>query len=492
MSTTSEERQDSTYLLVVLGAGICILWIVPIFSSFWLDETITAWVVEDGFGRMLRRALDFQPMFPTYYLVAWTAKTLGGQREWVLRLPSLLAMGLASMALARLGTRLFDRETGLLGAMVLAISVPGAYAATDARPYALGLLALVVATLLLVRWLDHGRPAAAAAYVIVAALVVYVHYLFAAALVAHVAYALRRRRSVGTITLVVVGLAFLALLLPLLPWFLDTYDRRSSLSMSSGSLRGVAEAIAPPTILAALLVGAFLSGRTLRAETAAPRAGRDEMILLATWALAPPLLLFLASRVTGTGVFASRYLLSALPAIALLAGAGVRMLGPPGARRAVMAIFFFLSVLFVGTIVHTTDGGRVEDWRGAARAVNALVEDATTPVLMQSGLIEAGDVGLLRNPAWTPYLAAPAAPYPIDGELIAAPFGISDPERDYLEEVSGRLVASERFVVVAHAGEPAVLGWIEGRFARIGFAANEIGRFGDVVVVEFVRDGTDG
>ncbi|MGH2636353.1 MAG: glycosyltransferase family 39 protein [Actinomycetota bacterium] len=487
MSTTPEEPEQSTYLLVVLGAGVVLLWIAPIFSSFWLDETITAWIVDDGFGEMLRRAFDHQPMFPTYYMVAWVARSVGGASEWVLRIPSLLAMALASVALARLGTRLFDRETGLLAAIVFAISAPGAYAATDARPYALGLLALVVATLLLVRWLDTRNRWAAAGFAVAAALVVYVHYLLAAALVAHVVYAVRRRRAVGWAALLAVGVGFLVLLLPLAPWFLDTYDRRSSLSLTPGTLRGVALSLAPPTIVAALLIGAFLSGRAVRAEATDLRAGRDELLLLATWASAPPILLFVASRVTGTGVFTPRYLLSALPAIALLAGAGIRMLRPARARRTTMAIFFFLTVLVVGSIAHTTDAGRLEDWRGAARAANALVTDPTTPVILQSGLIESGDVELLTDPEWLPYLLAPTTPYPIGGRIMAAPFDISAPEQGYLEELSRRLEGATRVVFVSRESAIAVLGWVEGRLAASGFRSRLIGRFGDLAVVTLER-----
>jgi mannosyltransferase len=487
LSTAAEERQHEIYLRVVLGAGIVLLWIVPTFSSYWLDETITSWVVQGGFGEMLHRAFDHQPMFPTYYVVAWAAKTLGGQREWVLRLPSLLAMGLGAAVLARLGTRLFDRETGLLAAIVFGVSFQGTYAAVDARPYALAILGLVVATYLLVRWLDTGRPVTAAAYAVAAAFVVYVHYLFAPALLAHALYAFRRRRSVGTAAMVVLALTFLVLLLPLVPWFVDTYGNRSILSSSSGTTGRIAATLAPAGIVAAITMGAFFAGRALRVQIPGWRTGRDEIILLVSWAAIPPVALFAASRLAGAGVFTSRYLLSSLPALALLVAAAVRTLGPPKARRILMAVFMALSIVFLGTLAHTSDGGGVQDWRGAAEAVNALVEDPGTPVVLASGLIETERVELLNDPAWVPYLLAPAAAYPIDGTLVPAPFGLSDAERAYLEDLTTRLLDTDRFLIVVPAAQGSVFGWFEGRFVPEGFVSAPVGRFGEVQVTELAR-----
>src|SRR3972149_4827094 len=43
---------------------------------------------------MLDRAVEFQSMAPTYYVVAWAARLVGGTSEIALRMPSVLAMGL--------------------------------------------------------------------------------------------------------------------------------------------------------------------------------------------------------------------------------------------------------------------------------------------------------------------------------------------------------------------------------------------------------------
>jgi hypothetical protein len=487
VTSGSDEQRHFTYLRVVLGFGVFVLWVIPLRSSFWLDETVTAWVVQDGFRETLHRAFNFQPMFPTYYVVAWLAKTLGGTHEWVLRFPSFLALGIAAVVVARIGRRLFDRETGILAAIVFATSFQGAHIATDARPYALGVLALVVATLLLIRWLDTGDAWAAAGCVAAAAFVVYVHYLLGAALIAHVVYALRRRRDVGSRALIAASLAFVVLLLPLVPWFLHTYDRRSILSLGLGSVSEVAATIAPPALVAALLIGALAVGRRLQIETPRFRAGSDEVVLLGLWTIGPPILLLSASHVTGVGVFTPRYVVSSIPAVSLLAGAAIRMIGPMNARRLVVAVVVAGAVVSTGPLQHTDDSGFFQDWRGALAATRASVTEPSTPVLMQSELIEGSQVALLDDPAWVPYLMAPASAYGIEGRLVPAPYGFSQSERAYLEKVTEQvLLPADRFFLVATI-DLTLEAWLEGRVERLGYVPLLVGRFGIVRVVEFTR-----
>lgn len=477
----------------MLGLGIFVLWFLQLSSSFWLDETVTAWVVQHGFRETLHRAVNFQPMFPTYYVIAWLAKSLGGLHEWVLRIPSMLAMGGATFVVARLGRRLFDAEAGILAAIVFATSVQGSYIATDARPYALGILSLVVANLLLIRWLDTGNIRAAAGYVIAAAGVIYVHYLLGFALVAHLVYALRRRRAVGFPALVAAGLAFLALLIPMLPWFLDTFRRRADLSLGLGGVGEVATAVAPAAMAAGLLIGALVAGRGLRIEAPSLRTTRDDVVFLAIWALCPPVLLLAVSHATGVGVFTPRYASSALPAISLLAGAAIRMVGPMKARRAIVAAVVAVSVVVARPSAHTDDSGFLQDWRGALAALETTVTDRSTPVVMQSGLIEAQQVALFRDPTWVSYLLAPASVYGIDGQLVPAPYGLSTSERAYLEGVTERaLLPTNRFFFVGRITDLSMERWLEGRLEPAGFSSRMVGTFGTVVVVEFSRIGGGG
>lgn len=55
----------------------------------------------------------------SYWLMLWTSVPLGGLSEWSLRLPSAIAGLVALLATLRMGTRLFDRTTGVLAMAML-------------------------------------------------------------------------------------------------------------------------------------------------------------------------------------------------------------------------------------------------------------------------------------------------------------------------------------------------------------------------------------
>src|SRR5581483_9233270 len=76
-------------LYALLGLAVIRLWIMPLGASFWIDEAGTLWAVKDGLTEMLRRSAEWHVVSSFYGVVAWGAYTVGGAREFVLRLPSL-------------------------------------------------------------------------------------------------------------------------------------------------------------------------------------------------------------------------------------------------------------------------------------------------------------------------------------------------------------------------------------------------------------------
>src|ERR1035441_3898308 len=139
---------------------------------------------------MFARLQEWPSITAAYGLVCSAAYALGGAHEYVMRLPSVIAIALASLLLYQLAKRLLDAASALPALVVVICSETVAFAACDARPYALLLLAVTGSTLALVRWLDMGSPGSAMAYVITAALVPYVHYLACPVLAGHAVSAL--------------------------------------------------------------------------------------------------------------------------------------------------------------------------------------------------------------------------------------------------------------------------------------------------------------
>ncbi|MGA3019999.1 MAG: glycosyltransferase family 39 protein, partial [Bryobacteraceae bacterium] len=139
-----------------------------IASSLWLDETATYWVVKDGLRDVLTRCWEWTGASAPYDLLAWFSSFLTPVTgiEPALRLPSLVAMAIATVLVYQLGRYIADRRTGLLGAVAFLCIHPVAFAAIYARPYALGLALLVASMLYFLKWLDSPRRLYAVIYVI--------------------------------------------------------------------------------------------------------------------------------------------------------------------------------------------------------------------------------------------------------------------------------------------------------------------------------------
>ena len=120
-----------------------------------------------------------------------------GDSELALRLPSAVAVALAAGLLVVLGTMLLERVGGLVAGLAFAVNAGVIEASREARPYALGLLGVVLATLLFVLALERGGGWRWVPYAVAAAALPLTHPLAASVLAAHGAalIALRERRT---------------------------------------------------------------------------------------------------------------------------------------------------------------------------------------------------------------------------------------------------------------------------------------------------------
>src|SRR5271169_752170 len=80
-------------LPILLLLCVVRLWLMPLPSSFWIDEMATVFVVRHGAADP---SLRIAPQVPEsiYYWLPKASETLFGFSELVYRLPSILAMGL--------------------------------------------------------------------------------------------------------------------------------------------------------------------------------------------------------------------------------------------------------------------------------------------------------------------------------------------------------------------------------------------------------------
>jgi len=468
------------YLARLIAACCALLWLLPMRSSLWLDETGTFWIAKDSLADTVARAWFWSGQSPFYYLTAWLAVHIGGTSEIVLRIPSLVCMAGAAVLLVFVGARLIDRETGLLGALVFVCFEEIVFAAADARPYALALLMLVAHMLMLLRWLDRGRLRDAAAYTVFAALTIYAHPVFAMGLVVPALYALWRSRRKFAVAATWVATAVWCL--PLAPQLLNFYGHRQAHTyLGTPKLSQFFEMLTPATAVASILAGLFVAALLIRGVTAHWVADRPKTVLLTAWAVFTPAVYFALAMFSDIKLFSPRYCLSMAPGLALLAGCAMRSFAPDRARRLMAFSLALGAVASFG--VFTRFKHNQQDWRGAMQAVRSVAGGTDMPVLIVSEFAEASGPAQLDDPKLRDILFAPLSIYPAAGRVVKLPFRVDD---KYLDQIVNTVLRDESsFLLVDYADSKFEI-WLRGRLAERAPEVQHLG-FHGVIDVRLFR-----
>ena len=169
------------YLLALLAILFvaAFLRVYGLRSGLWLDEMISGWVVADGFSEIPARSW-MANLSPLFFYVLRVCTGLLGFSEPALRLPSVLG-GLALIVLVPAWLRSLGvgRGIGLACAALVAIDPALLAPSTWARPYALGIVASLVATIGFQRIALAGsqRTSDRALFVVGHTLGIYLHYV---------------------------------------------------------------------------------------------------------------------------------------------------------------------------------------------------------------------------------------------------------------------------------------------------------------------------
>jgi hypothetical protein len=491
--SVSRDRIATIALAVLLAATIGRLWLMPLPSSFWVDEMATVFVVQHGASHPSLAAAPQVPDSIYYYLPA-AAQRLLGSSEIAYRLPSLLLMGLALFLIARLAARLIAPEAAWF-AIFACLSMRGFNdQAADARPYALGTCLVAACLLFLIRWMDEGRWFDGVLFVITASLVWRVHLLFwpfyiVIALYAAVRLIRKDSRPGWLLTLaafVLIGLA----LVPVLADALHQFRRAEEhviVALPTG--RDLRISLKLGLILISGL-GAFGLSRVFRWPRTHPSPPGTALFLVAGWWLIQPMALFAASYLTGSSMFVTRYLYIALPGAALAATLAVAYFMAAD-RWAPLTIAFAAGVLaMLGQWREPWPVHQGSNWRLAARTIDQWdQQNPDTPVLCPSPFIEA------RPPVWQPSYQLPGflychlPVYPFRGKPYLLPFDDSPEAERYVQSLAaGPIPASGRFLIYGFA--PSAGYWRDWFLKRPEFASwqsRSLGSFGNVVVELFER-----
>lgn len=381
-------------------------------ASLWLDEALSIELAKLPLESFLHRLVTFETN-QSLYFVLFRLWPLHGSDEVGARLLSVLFTTATAPLLFHLGRHLYDRATGVIAAILLAVLPFALQATQEARGYSLLMLVATGSTLALVRAAEHGGYWWAAYGFGIGALAYtqfYGSFIVVGQLLWAACWVTERRRllmaaAIGALLAVPIGVNYVSrgsghlffLSRPDWPFFVEVLRKFGAGHVPVGGallLLGVV----------GLVVGLF-------------RARRATSLLLA-WIMvgaAVPL----GYSILVSPIFQERYLAGLTPAFVLLLAVGIRALPPPPVQ-AVATI-----VLTVGLLVLLQ--GRFgpwlqEDWRAAAARLDAEVGPQDQTIAYPT--YEAAGINAYRNSAQPPLIGDGRMPLTADRVWVV---GRSDP-----------------------------------------------------------------
>jgi hypothetical protein len=468
----------SNWLLIfLLTASITRLWLMPLPSSFWTDETGTFFVVQ----RPNDPSLAVAPQVPAsiYYALPRAAERVFGFSEISYRIPSVLLMGIALFMIGRLAVRLINPDAAWFAVFACFVTPNFNYYAADARPYALGICVTIVSLYFLIDWLDTARWKSAAVFVLFAALLWRVQLVFWAFYPVFLIYALVRlacrSTKVGWIRVSLAGFLLAAALTPVA--FEAVRILRNAGAHVIVPLPGIRSWLYsfPWKTVAYCAVLPWIAARLLkwrRPKAASAPASIDAITLIAAWWIWMPLCLFIWSRLTGIVLFVPRYFSPELPGAALAATAVAALSLPQGRWRQASVVLAVAGLLWTGRWSVLWPHHSPDNWRQGASDVNLKAETPDTPVITVSPFIEA------QPPVWTSdyplpgFLYAPLLVYPVRGRIYPFPYLTSPDAEEYAAKLlRDTLARRSRFIVYGPGPNASSWAdWFSGRTELAGWS----------------------
>lgn len=489
-------RPFAVNLNLVLAAllALCVtrLWLMPLPSSFWVDEMGTAFVVRHGASDP---SLRVAPQVPAsvYYVLPRVAEHFFGLSETAYRVPSVLAMAMALWLIARIAAKLIHPDAGWFAAFACLGLHGFNYQAADARPYALGTCVVCASLWFLIRWLESARSRDAILFVASASVLWRVHLTFWPLYAVFAFYTLARLVAKDTkVSWFRAGAAFAILGVTLLPVLKDAlalyHQAGAHVVVPPPSFADLSNSLKPGLIMG-FCAGAAVLNRWLHWPRVEDTPGWMPLSLILGWWLCDPLGLFAFSWATGNSVYVARYLFVALPGAVLMATVAAAAFLPHQHWKPVAAALGLGVLLFLGSWGHLWPLHHNSNWRLAAQRLNAESLGNDAPVLCPSPFIEA------RPPVWQPdypmtdFLYAPLTVYPVHGHTYPFPFESSPEAEAFAAKLSQQtLSVSQRFAI--YGGDQAVRFWRNWFAARPELAEwriRRLGPFGDVDVIVFEK-----
>jgi Dolichyl-phosphate-mannose-protein mannosyltransferase len=476
-----------TALWILAAVVIVRLWLLPLGNSFWLDETLTMWMIHNGPSAIPAHQST------VFASIEWLTSVVLGTNEWAMRVPSIIAALLSIFVFFRLGVEILDRETGVICAAIFLANPQMNFLIPDARPYALAMLMHTAAVFFLFRWLRTKRLREGILWVACGALACHLHQLFLIALpiesglaLWHFRREMRTRRGLSAgVAVAALGALLVAPVIHTM-WMLSA-DARQLASAGLPSWKDFLQELLPAYVLLSVALVAVLEWTSGHVTWRPPKFPPQTLLFATILFLAPHILLYGVTRLGWTQLYASRFLLLALPGVVILGSLLVRGFQPARVRYFMLSGMLGIAILWVGGFRLVPDY-RQEGWRTMVRSL-----PESSGILLYSGLIETRNAAWMRKPENWAYLTAPVLTYrphlgPEDVGLV--PYQFDQGGRDYVQRIlSGPFQDRTTLSLIARSfpdtDGPQWVDWIAQRLHEFGFEESQSSNDGYVIVRVF-------
>ncbi|PAU44215.1 hypothetical protein CK936_36115 [Streptomyces albireticuli] len=355
--------------------------------SAWTDEIVTIDVARRSWPQLMELLGRVDAVHGLHYVLMYlVGQVNGGLNEFTTRVPSAVAVAVAVAGLTWLGGLLAGPRPGLCAGMLLAVLPTASRYAQEARSFAFVMAVAVLATGALVKALaPHSRARWPALYAVLIALLGWFNVMGLLLVAAHaLTVALRRPGRRLTVRLLLAQAAGIAAVVPLLVL-------GSAQSSAVGEAAPVTAStpfnyftwlLTPgqDTLPTALKLPLTLTALTALTLLVARRHKAPPLVLAVgvPWLAVPPLLLATASL--GHPLFAYRYLLFCLPALALLLATAVTVV--PARVRLLLVLLAAVPLAASHSAIRQEDS-RQWDTRAVIRTLR--IHDAPGGAVLFSG-----------------------------------------------------------------------------------------------------------
>jgi len=355
-------------------------------KSIWVDEGVSIELARLGWYDFIRIVWRHEGNMLLYHLLLRPWLWFGDSAAYIRSL-SVFSTLATLPAVYVLGRRLFDSRTGLIAAFLLSVNAYHVRYAQEARSYVLYLLLCVLSSIYFLKCLDDNSRENRLGHVLTSALAIYAHFFSGLLVIAQwLSLRLLDRPALEqqmkenwrklAIAVSPVALFILTTGTGVLRWI--PRPGLSDLGYCSLFLTGNG-GIYLTAIYIVFCVVAFVPFRFPIAQRVSFDSWKYRFLLL--WLLFPILFVFLISQFKP--FFLTRYFIFTLPALALLASAGLARLPSRWLLAGTLLVMAMLSLRGVVSYYSQDFDISREDWRSASRYLFAHAQQGDAVLFHQ-------------------------------------------------------------------------------------------------------------